>query len=116
MASIFEEVSITWGKDENGEDKVWTVTPTYRMVQRIEQTVSIAGLSARIARGEPPISHMAEVLYVLLSSAGATVSPEDVYQELMTIDDESALVELAQIVITAFMPQGKSDSQGSGQG
>ena len=110
MAAIFEEVTITWGTDEDGEPVEYTVTPTYRMVQQIEQRVSIAGMANRIANGEPPISHMAEVLSTLLRGAGADASPDDVYAELMTTDDSDALGELASVVMTAFVPQKKSGS------
>lgn len=116
MAAIFEEVTITWGTDDEGEPVEYTVTPTYRMVQRIEQRVSIAGMSNRIAQGEPPISHMAEVLAVLLQGGGADVSAEDVYAELMSIEDTDHLIHLSQVVVTAFMPSAKkSGSQGSGK-
>ena len=104
MAAIFEEVTIAWQGEE------YTVTPTYRMVQQIEQRVSIAGMSDRIMRGEPPISHMAEVIAIMLRHGGAKVTPEDVYAELMTTDDVEALSGLAHTVVTAFVPGKKSAS------
>lgn len=110
MSAIFEEVTITWGSDEEGNPVEYTVTPNYRMVQQIEQRVSIAGIASRIASGDPPISHMAEVLSILLRNAGADASAEDVYAELMTTDDSDALTELASIVMTAFVPSKKSGS------
>lgn len=115
MAAIFEEVTITWGTDEDGEPVEYTVTPTYKMVQQIEQRISIAGMAGRIAAGEPPVSHMAEVLSILLRSAGADASPDDVYAELMTTDDTESLGELANVVMTAFIPSKKSDSPSAGK-
>ena len=113
MSAIFEEVTITWGTDDDGEPVEYTVTPTYRMIQQIEQRVSIAGMSSRIINGDPPVSHMAEVIAILLRNAGAKVSPDDVYAELMTSDDPEAMTRMAEIIITAFVPQKKSGSQGS---
>lgn len=110
MAAIFEEVHITW-PDAEGNPVEWHVTPTYRTVQQIEQRVSIAGLSARIANGEPPISQMAHVLYVLLQSAGCThVTEPDIFAEIMTTEDEEALGELARTILLAFVPSKKSGS------
>ena len=115
MSAIFEEVTITWGVDDDGNAVEYTVTPTYRMIQLIEQRVSIAGISNRIMNGEPPISHMAEVISILLRHAGARVSPDEVYEAIMTTDNPDMMHDLATVVVTAFVPQKKSGSQGSGK-
>jgi len=115
MAAIFEEVTITWGTDDDGNPVEYTVTPTYRMIQQIEQRVSIAGISNRIMNGEPPISHMAEVIAILLRHAGARVSPDEVYEAIMTTDNPDMMHDLATVIVTAFVPQKKSGSQGGGK-
>lgn len=108
MAAIFEEVSICWGYDEEGNRIEYTVRPTYRMVQAIEQKVSIAGISDRIMRGDPPISHMAYIISFLLRQAGADVDEESVFEELMISEDPDAIGDLARLIITAFVPQKKT--------
>ena len=108
MAAVFEEVTITW----DGEEHV--VTPTYKMVNQIEQRVSLVALANRIANGEPPVSHMAEVLAVLLRNAGVQVSPDDVYAELMNTEDPEAFTQIAHVILTAFVPSKKSDSPAAG--
>lgn len=110
MAAIFDEVHITW-PDAEGELAEWHVTPTYRTVQQIEQRVSIAGLSGRIANGDPPVSQMAYVLYVLLQAAGCKhVTEQDIYAEIMTTEDEEMLGDLARTILLAFVPSKKSGS------
>lgn len=105
MAAIFDEVKLTW----DGEQ--YTVTPTYRMIQQIEQHVSIAGISQRMAEGNPPMSHVAEVVAVLLRNAGAQVSSDEVYEAMLTDMDAAQISDIATIVMSAFVPRSKnSDS------
>lgn len=100
MAAIFDEVTLTWDGEE------YTVTPTYRMIQHIEQTVSIAGMANRIASGDPPMSHITFVIAYLLRSAGAKgVNPEDVYEHVMSTMDPDEVHEMATVVMTAFVPK-----------
>jgi len=104
MSAIYEEVTLSWDGEE------YTVTPNYRMVQQIEQQVSIAGMATRIEEGQPPISHIAYVISVLLSKAGKYVSPDDVYAEMMGDMTSDEMRDLAAIAVSAFVPQKKSNS------
>lgn len=105
MSAIFEEVTIEWGGEE------YTITPTYRMIQQIEQHYSLAGVSQRLAEGNPPMSHIAGIVAMLLKHAGAKVEPEDVYESMLTEMDGDQIAALAEVVVSAFVPQSKnSDS------
>ncbi len=104
MAAIFEEVTLEW----NGQ--TYTVTPTYRMIQRIEQDVSIAGISQRLAEGNPPMSHIASVVGVLLRAAGAQVEDSDIYEKMLTELEPDQIRELAEVVVSAFVPTSKNSN------
>jgi hypothetical protein len=107
MAAVFEEVILEW------EGQEYRVTPTYRMIQRIEQDVSIAGISQRLAEGNPPMSHIASVVGVLLRAGGAQVEDEDVYAQMLTELGPGDITALAEVVVSAFVPRSKnSDSPG----
>ena len=107
MAAVFEEVELEW------EGNIYKVTPTYRMIQRIEQDVSIAGISQRLAEGNPPMSHIASVVGVLLRSAGVQVDDGDIYAKMLTELDAEQITQLAEVVVSAFVPRSKnSDSPG----
>jgi len=107
MAAIYEEVRINWDGEE------YKITPTYRMIQQIEQNISIAGVSARIASGNPPISHMAEIIAILLRNAGAKVSPDKVYEVMLTEMTDKEIGDMTSIIMSAFVPRSKnSDSPG----
>jgi len=105
MAALYEAVTIEW------DGKEWEVTPTYRMVQKLEQNVSIAGLAARLEEGQPPISHIAYVIAFLLTQAGKPVSADDVYAAMVTDLDPSQMQSLASVAVSAFVP-GKSSGSG----
>lgn len=100
MAAIYQEVELTW------QDETYTVTPTYRMIQKIEQRYSIAGMAARIVNGDPPLSHIAEVVSILLTAAGAkNASPEAVYENITVEPDADHVGTLCTLILTAFVPQ-----------
>jgi len=65
--------------------------------------ISFTDIAVRTSQGRPPISHIAFVLAKMLASAGAKVTEEDVYAELMTGEQES-ITALISAVLTAFSP------------
>lgn len=99
MAAIFREVTLAW------QGETYTVTPTYRLIQQVEQRVSIAGLAARIQAGDPPLTQIAFVLATLLAAAGAEVEEVDVYTELHHAGDAKAVQQMVRVVLTAFTPE-----------
>ena len=100
MAAIYQEIELKW------KGETYTVTPTYGLIQRIEQKYSIAGISARIANGEPPISHIAAIISILLTAAGAkNATPEDVYEAIVTEMDQDLFGDFCATVISGFIPQ-----------
>lgn len=106
MAPVYRELEIDW------KGETYTVAPTYSLIQKIEQKVSIAGVSSRIASGDPPVSHVAYIVSALLQSAGARqATPEEVYAELMTSRDTASFVALASIVVSGFIPQKPGNSE-----
>jgi hypothetical protein len=100
MTAIYEDVTITW----QGHDYV--IKPTYQMINRIEaQGVSVTSVANRTMKGDPPISHIAMIVAFMLRSAGAGVTPEDVYAHFMTSGDLDQVSNLALLVSTAFFPR-----------
>lgn len=100
MAAIYQELELEW----RGE--TYRVTPTYRTIQRIEQKISIAATVARIGKGEPPVSQIADIVAILLHQAGAKdVSAEEIYADMMLDDDGELFRSNSLAVMTAFMPQ-----------
>jgi len=102
MAAIFEDVAITYA------GKQYTVKPTFDMINRVEMSkvsgglgISLAGLTARVSRGDAPVTEVAKILALMLVSAGADATPEDVYVEIMTGTDARPLIEA---VTSAFFP------------
>jgi len=100
MAAVFREVELGWG----GE--TYSVTPTMALLNKIEQDISLSELAYRMSVGKVPMSQLAVVIGVMLRSAGAKASDEEVYQELMTGDSE-AVQGMASAVMEAVFPQPK---------
>lgn len=100
MASIYEEVTLSW------EDKEYTVQPTFRMVQRIEgRGISIFGVYNSITQGEPRVTQVAEIISALLTSGGAkTATPEKVYKRIVH-SDEDEWARIANAILAVFMPR-----------
>lgn len=114
MASIFEEVTIVWGADEQGEPVEYKITPTYADVQAIENMgISILGVIGRIQRGELQAAKISDMVCYLLRKAGCEdVTPADVYEELVEADVDDFTYICNQIT-RAFIPSKKSSSRTS---
>lgn len=100
MAAVYEEIVLAWEGEE------YTVQPDFRMVQRIESGgISIIGVCQRTSRGEPPMSHVAEILAHMLQSGGAkTATPERVYAHLMAKADAKEVGRILMAITAAFVP------------
>ena len=87
MSAVFRDVVIAW------KGKEYRIKPTMRLINSIEQQVSLSVTAQRMAQGQPPISHIATIAGVMLRSVGCEVTDEDIYLELSTGDgDISSLV------------------------
>lgn len=96
--AVFRELTITW----KGED--YRVTPSMRLMRSIEMgDISFTDIAVRTSQGRPPISHIATVLAKMLQAAGAKVTDEAVYEELVTGSQET-VTTLISVVLTAFSP------------
>ncbi len=102
MAAVFQEIEIQW------EGKAYKVTPTYRMIQRIEQTISIANLAARVGAGEAPLSQLADILSIALREAGCksdSAKAEEIFAAINNDEDAQQLMSGAAAVLFACFPQ-----------
>ena len=104
MAAVFREVNLGWA----GED--YKITPTMRLLNQIEQDISLSELAYRMSTGKVPMSQLAVVIGTMLRSAGAKASDEEVYQELMT-GDMDAVQSMATAVMEAVFPQPKKSDR-----
>lgn len=96
--AVFRDMTITW----RGTD--YTVTPTLRLMRQIESgNISFTAMAARVSAGEPPISHVTAALTKLLQAAGATVTEDDVYDELWN-GEPASVQHLVTSVLLAFSP------------
>lgn len=103
MAPIYQEIAITW------EGREYRITPTYAMIQKIEQRLSIQGLIERMQAEQAPLTQLADLIATVLQLAGCrspTATGEAIYAEIYA-SRESALriSEAATRVIFGLLPQ-----------
>jgi len=97
--AIFRDVSINWRGTE------YVITPSMRLMRTIEMgDISLTDIAVRTSQGRPPVSHLSYVLAKMLASVGAKVSEDDVYEELIS-GDQNDVAALVGAVLTAFTPQ-----------
>lgn len=101
MAAIFKEQKIEW----QGEEV--TLRATMRVINEIEQTVSLANLAGRIQKGDVPLSHLATVYGCLLRGSGVFVSDEDVYASMYGAGDykDEDLMSAAITALDCVFPE-----------
>jgi hypothetical protein len=96
--AVFRELTISWKGEE------YKFTPSMRLMRSIEMgDISFTDIAVRTSQGRPPISHISFVLAKMLQAAGAKVTDDDVYEELVTGDQDS-ITALISLVLTAFSP------------
>ena len=96
--AVFRELTITW----KGTD--YRLVPSMKLMRAIEMgDISLTESAVRTSQGRPPISHIAFVLARMLQAAGAKVSEDDTYSELITGSQDSATA-LITVVLEAFAP------------
>lgn len=104
MAAVFQELALTWKGEE------YRVKPTIKILNRIEQDVSISSVAHRLTTGHPPMSQLATIVAGFLREAGAKVTAEEVYEELMSGTSDQ-ITEMTQAVIMACFPSaGKQEA------
>jgi len=101
MAPIYEKITLEW----NG--KTYNVTPTYEMIEEIEQRLSLAKLLARASQNAPPLSQYARLLSYALRFAGCEdddATPEAINAEMYTAENCRRLSESATAILFALVP------------
>lgn len=115
--SVFRDVTITWrGKD-------YIVTPSIRMLRTIEMMgISLFSVATSISSGAPAFASLSSIAGVMLRSAGADVSDDDIYAEMqksLTSGNAQSIVEMMGVILVAFNPveedTGKADAQSASQ-
>jgi hypothetical protein len=115
--SVFRDVTITWrGKD-------YVVTPSLRMLRTIEMMgISLFSVASSISGGSPAFGSLASIAGVLLRSAGANATDEEIYAEIqkaLASGNAQAVVEMMGVILMAFNPVeedgGKADAQSANQ-
>ena len=104
MASIFNEISIEWG------DVEYHITPTMKLINKIENEVSLTRLAMRASTGDVPLSQVALVFMHLLNSGGCQVSQEQVFQAMFEKDGNAVVMEALNLALTAFFPTTESNA------
>ncbi len=82
---IFPTTEISWGSKE------YTTKVTMRLINKIEQTISLAGLAVRLQNGEVVLSHLSVIYANLLRSGGCDVSDDEVFASMMGLEVGSDL-------------------------
>lgn len=111
--AVFRELTIKWRGEE------YTFVPSMKLMRSIEMgDISFTDIAVRTSQGRPPISHIAFVLAKMLNAAGAKVTDEDVYAELIGGSAEE-VTNLISFVLMAFSPaetdEKKADAQTGSQ-
>jgi hypothetical protein len=65
--------------------------------------ISLSDIAVRTSQGRPPVSHLAYVIAKMLQSAGANVSEDEVYSEILQ-GDQAQVQNMIGVVLIAFSP------------
>ncbi len=85
MESIFRQTEIEW------DGKKYSFTPTMKLLSSIErQGLSLIAIAANRASGNAQFVLMSEVLGIIFRYAGADVSDDEIYQQVVSSNAREA--------------------------
>ena len=96
-APVFREIDVDW------DGANYRITPTLRLVRSIESEVSILPLLTRTGSGDLPISHIAFVVWRLLSAAETDAEPPSEDQVFARLVADPELMRDAIAVISVAL-------------
>lgn len=101
---IYPETQVSWGGKE------YTTKVNMRLINKIEQAVSLAPLAMKLQNGDVVLSHLAVVYANLLRSGGCNVSDDEVYASMMGVDagaelDQAEIMTAASVALTCCFPE-----------
>ena len=115
--SVFRDVTITW------RGKEYVVTPSLKLLRTIEMMgISLYSVANSVTGGTPAFASMAAIAGLMLRSAGATATDDEIYAEIqrsLVSGKSDAVVEMMGAILLAFTPaeddEGKADAQTESQ-
>lgn len=97
--AVFREITITW----RGTD--YRFVPSMKLMRSIEMgDISLTDIAVRTSQGRPPLSHISYVLSRMLQAAGARVSEDEAYAELIH-GNQAEITNMIGVVLQAFSPE-----------
>lgn len=113
--SVFRDTEIEWNS------KTYTLTPTMRLLHRIESgdrskgigPISLASVTNDAFSGQPQLAKMAHVVELVMHHAGAKDFTEDEFYREVTSGDRNAAVDCWHTIVQALSPspkEGKDDA------
>ena len=87
-----------------------------RLINKIEQTVSLAPLAMKLQNGDIVLSHLAVIYGNLLRSGGCDVSDDEVYGSMMGLNvgaelDQSEVMTAAATALACCFPERPEDEE-----
>jgi len=102
MAKVFRDIDIVW------EGERYTLTPSNRLLRRIESEVSLTKLFNDAQNGELSVPNLSYVVCEFLKAAGVKGIDEDaIYGDLMAdmANNNGALImQMVEVIATAMSP------------
>lgn len=102
---IYPEITIEWAGEE------YSVTPTFRVINKIEQSVNLATIgSSTMNDGAPRLSNLAVIYAALLNSVGVNVGADEVYAAMYGANDgagltQAEIIQASAEVVAALIPR-----------
>lgn len=104
---INRALSLTWDGQE------YDIAVTMKLIDKIEDKINLFQLAAQLESGDIRFSKVAQLFAVLLQSAGAKVTADDVYQGMFSGGDVNPadLIVVLGEVFAAIFPEPPEKSE-----
>lgn len=108
MAGVFKEIKLTWQGVE------YRLTPSMALLRRIDGEVNIMSMIQKASGDQFPVFDLAYVVCEFLREAGAKVSDDEIYRDMlddMGSNEGAETVPMLEAVIQSISPGDESSKK-----
>lgn len=98
--NVFEDVTLSW----DGKDYTIPANKMMKCIARLEEVVTLNELHGYALRGGAPIGKLAMAYGAVLRYAGATVTDEEIYLNLMRKLSDVGIITSVKNILSLMLP------------
>lgn len=104
--AINKRINLVW------KDKNYDVLMTMRLIERIEEHINLSRMVSDCSTGNLKVSHASRLIAIILENAGASVTTEEIWEDIFGGGDfsPSDMIATVTAILSTIFPEPKKKS------